>query len=646
MDADASTPTVVRIFESYGWNDAGEIAEQLRTSLEQSGYQVWIDRDQLRPNEQHFAQPIQKALTDCEVVVALLSPQSVRGQTGGDQASSTCYNEVLLAEQLRRPIVPVRVRKFSGPPPFLIIKYRRVDWLDWEHPDAYRKGVREITTAIERALANESLLDPDIAFQASNFAAQLSTAAEIFTGRDWLFLRIADWLAGPDRCLMLEGVTGSGKTAVVAELIRRNPDGRLLAYHFCTPAPLTLDPAGFVRSLAGMLATSIDGYGEQLWSGSLATWLNATDPETMLRQGVLAPLAALSLDTPCYLVVDALDEAIGPDTTISLPALLSGALGEFPSWLKLLVTTRPNQRTQRLFGGAQVCSLDDDNSGQQRDVSEYVDLRLDQLDHGDAADREDVARLIDDRVGGNFQFATTVLDSLARGEMTLAQLNELPRSLEALYYQRAERRFPHPPDYRSARVVLEVLLAAREPLDASIIATVTGLDHDTELQPTLNALSPFAGPHAGAWRVAHKSVADWLRSPEAAEYRIDPEPGRHRLVKHCVDWMVHEEPYALKYLVTHLLESNRATDALAAVRAGLFTRRDAALHEPRLDGEDADKLTAALIAAGDRAGIVSLAQTSNVWQRDGVASALQSAPAAELPFVDGVVAALLAVGDQ
>jgi hypothetical protein len=35
-----------------------------------------------------------------------------------------------------------------------------------------------------------------------------------------------------------------------------------------------------------------------------------------------------------------------------------------------------------------------------------------------------------------------------------------------------------------------------------------------------------------------------------------------------------------------------------------------------------------------------------VWQRDGVASALQSAPATALPFVDGVVGALLAVEDQ
>ena len=46
---------------------------------------------------------------------------------------------------------------------------------------------------------------------------------------------------------------------------------------------------------------------------------------------------------------------------------------------------------------------------------------------------------------------------------------------------------------------------------------------------------------------------------------------------------------------------------------------------------------AALIVAGDRAGIVSLAKTSNLWQRDGVASALQGAPATALAFVDGVV---------
>jgi hypothetical protein len=645
VDSYDTAPKVVRIFESYGWNDAADIAERLKDSLEGFGYQVWIDREHLRADDKHFSLALEEAVSRSEVIVALLSPHSVRGQTAADTRSSICYNELRLAEELQRPIVPVTVRKFTGPPPFLIIKYRRVDWLDWETPESYHKGLSEITTMIEQVLAHESLFDRDIAFQVSNFAAQLNTAADTFTGRGWLFDRIDTWLAGSGRALMIEGATGSGKTAVVAELVRRNPNGRLLAYHFCTPAVLTLDSTSFVRSLASMLAASVDAYGEKLFNGELARWLSAADPDTMLRQGILEPLRDIAMDDAKYIVVDALDEAVGAaDGTVSLPQLLSDARAEFPPWLRLLVTSRPHQRIQRLFRGAEVCSLDDGNDDQGRDVRAFVDRRIAELPDASAATQPDtVRRQIDDRAGANFQYATTILDSLASGELRPSQLDHLPHTLEDVYYQRAERRFPQPGDYRPARAVLETLLAAREPLGASLLGDLTGLDHDSELQPALDAISGFADPQADAWRIAHKSIADWLTAPEAGRFRLDPEQGRRRLLAHCEGWAGHHEPYALKYLVTHLLEADRVADALACVRHGLFAQRAALLREPRLDAEDSRNLTAALIAAQDQAGIVALAQTASTWQRDGVAAALQSGPAEALPFIDGVVGALLAV---
>jgi len=313
VDSNDGVPTVIRIFESYGWNDAADIAQRLKVSLEDSGYQVWIDREHLRADDKHFSLELEDAVFESEVIVALLSPHSVRGLSRGDERSSICYNELRLAEELQRPIVPVRVRKFNGPPPFLIIKYRSVDWLDWQRTESYQKGLSEITTAIQRALAHETLLDGEIAYQASNFAAQLRTAVDSFAGREWLFARLEAWLSGPSRCLMIEGDTGTGKTAVVAELVRRNPGGRLLAYHFCTPAQLTLEPVGFVKSLAGMLATGIDAYAEKLWNGRLAHPLAGADPPTMLREGVLEPLREVAMDGNYYFVVDALDEAVGAE---------------------------------------------------------------------------------------------------------------------------------------------------------------------------------------------------------------------------------------------------------------------------------------------------------------------------------------------
>ncbi|MGH3562592.1 MAG: toll/interleukin-1 receptor domain-containing protein, partial [Mycobacterium sp.] len=208
MGGSDKTTQVVRIFQSYGWRDAGDIAQRLKDSLTEAGYQVWLDHEQLGADDKYFSVALEKAITDCDVVVALLSPHSVRGLAEEDERSSICYNELLFADKLARPIVPVKVGKYVGPPPFLIIKYRMVDWLDWPVPDAYRRGLHEITTLIEHVLGKGTLFDPDIAFQVTKFGAKLDTAAETFTGRQWLFDTLEDWLAGTSPCFLIEGDPG------------------------------------------------------------------------------------------------------------------------------------------------------------------------------------------------------------------------------------------------------------------------------------------------------------------------------------------------------------------------------------------------------------------------------------------------------
>lgn len=645
MDETDKGTAVVRIFESYGWKDAAEIAQRLKDSLEQAGYQVWIDREHLLPDDTGFAVELEDAVADSEVVIALLSPHSVRGIGVGDERISVCYNEIRLASELARPIVPVRVRRFAGAAPLLIIGYRILDWLDWEDPVRYRHGLAKVMAAVQAAQDRELVLDRDISLQTSNFASQLRSARDDFTGREWFFECVARWLDGPRRCFRLEGVTGTGKTAIVAELVRRNPDGRLLAYHFCTPSQL--GAGGFVRSLAGMLAASVEPYAALLNSARLEQFLGSADPSRMLVDGVLEPLRAMPMDDHHFIVVDALDEAVGSmDGQVSIPVLLSQCVDDFPPWLKLMITCRPQQRIQGLFGTAEVCSLDDAGEAQHADVSSYLTRRLAEpaVQRRMGPEEVDAARrLISDRAGGSFQYAASVFDALASGEIAPAELARLPRTLEVFYYRRAVQRFPDLGAYGLARSALEVLAAARGELTAARLGAITGL-RDDELAPVLDAIGCFAGAHADRWRIAHQSITDWLVSEDAREFRIDLSAGDQRIITYCQDWPTHHDPYALTHVVAHLLAAGRIDDAVAAVlRDDLFAVRRGVVGEPRLDAEDSRLLTTSLLAARSLDGIVALARTANTWQRDGVASALQAAPTADATFVDAVVGALLAV---
>lgn len=640
----------VQIFQSYGWRDATVIAEKLKGSLSEAGYNVWLDREHMRSDEQHFSLVLEDALKSSRIVVALLSPHSVRGLADEDLRSSICYNEIRVADSLELPILPVRVEKFRGLPPFLLIKYRRIDWLNWQENDAYQRGVGEIVKSIERLLDGGKNLDRDIAYQADNFSSQLATARDDFAGREWLFSRLERWLESGRKCFLIEGMTGSGKTAIVAELVRRDREGRILAYHFCSPTKGTLEPGPFVRSIAGMLANGIEAYAEQLWTGKMANELDGSDPRRMLSQGVLAPLRKLEMNGSYYIIVDALDEAMELGLSKpSLPALLAGAVEEFPNWLKLVLTTRPRGDIEALFPRPEICVLGEAAENQRMDLKAYVEKRLAEpalaavIGEGE---REHAAWLIEDRSGGSFQYAWMVLDAIGKREITLAETGDLRRELADLYYLRANQRFPEGAGYRPARTMLGVLLAAREPLALEPLAMLSGFAESAEAWPLLDALSCFVDAEAGdgaarTWRIAHNSIREWLLSNEAKVFKVNPGESRLQLLAYCRKWQENHEPYALKHVVGHLLEAGMVAEAQQAVDDGLFAARLRILNEPRFDGDDSRSLTLALVGNHDDAGIVKLARTANIAQRDGIAAGLQSAPEKDLGFIDGVVGALL-----
>jgi hypothetical protein len=151
------------------------------------------------------------------------------------------------------------------------------------------------------------------------------------------------------------------------------------------------------------------------------------------------------------------------------------------------------------------------------------------------------------------------------------------------------------------------------------------------------------------YRVAHKSIADWLVDPPGGSdrFRVEPARGRELILKHCRNWATHHESYALTNLIDHLLLPDdlpgALEEALATVRAGFFAERRRYGVGTSQDLNDTRILVLALVARHDHETILELAQTANVWQRDGVAAGLQAAPKSADDFVHGTVGELLLV---
>src|SRR5258708_32599290 len=67
------------IFTSYGWKDAGEVAKTLARDLKAAGYDVWIDREQIREQlrpEDMFPEVVRKAIHAADLLLILITPHS------------------------------------------------------------------------------------------------------------------------------------------------------------------------------------------------------------------------------------------------------------------------------------------------------------------------------------------------------------------------------------------------------------------------------------------------------------------------------------------------------------------------------------------------------------------------------------------
>ncbi len=659
---DQSQPGAV-IFESYGWGDAADIAKKIKTSLETAGFQVWLDSDHIRPDAEDFWTPLQTALESCKLVIALLSPHSVRLESDVATAHgiSVCHNELILAVRMKKAVISVTV--IDCEPPLAINHYEPIDLTNWRSsPVAYQEGFDQVLHWIGEGLADRRryrIFVDNLSHDRLSFPEE-QTAALGFVGRDWVMKRLDAWLATDSRCLLVEAEPGSGKTALIAELLRRNPGDRILAYHFCnSQREDTVDPRRFVRSLAAMLCGTVPAYRARLRSSEdLVRALKGDgQPGTMLWQGVLEPLRLTTMESARYIVVDALDEAVEGVAAgaASIPRILSEALENFPPWLKLFATTRPHDRVLPLFQSAEECLLGESVAAQREDLRDYLGERLSSAKLGgelaaDEALRRLTIEALADRSAGNFRYAEMVLDELSAGTLTPNEIDRLPKSLAGLYHNRAEARFPDGQGYGDARLLLGVLLAAREPLTRSQVASISGLDWDEVLLPLLRKLNCFVvwdpdTADGGVYRIAHKSIGDWLVAPPRGfdRFKVDLALGRERILAHCRRWEAHHEPYALRHVIAHLLESGFHQEALALVRDGFFDKRRTHL-DSNGDLDDARGLTLSLVEDGDEAAILELAQTDNIRQRDGIAAGLLAAPPAANAFVERVVTGLLKVG--
>ncbi|KAF7285187.1 hypothetical protein GWI33_011724 [Rhynchophorus ferrugineus] len=273
---------------------------------------------------------------------------------------------------------------------------------------------------------------PQLTLKPLFFEVPLQEPDPLFFGRNWLFKKMEEIIGSSSPGVLLNGDRGTGKTALVLQLVEYSCFGRrkeplyqsihspersrspqstiygpldlvsekikhlastIVAYHFCqADNNNTCLVPDFIHSIAAQLcqAPQLAAYREQLLSETtlqnvLSLKECIANPDVALTRGILEPLAGLrrggKIDSiTCTILVDALCEAEyhRPDNGDTITTFLLKHIPNFPPWLKIIATVRSQfQELTKQFPFTRL-SLDSSSANEniQKDILGYINFRL------------------------------------------------------------------------------------------------------------------------------------------------------------------------------------------------------------------------------------------------------------------------------
>ena len=421
-----------------------------------------------------------------------------------------------------------------------------------------------------------------------DFQYEIKSFSEKFTPgtREWVFEQVSTWFndkTSSNRAFVITGVAGMGKSVIAAVICRRFAQ-HIGACHFCQYNNTQYNnPKFLLQSLAWQLSKVFPEYQNRLvdkLSGNSGQSLNDMNVEGLFSMLFKEPFSNIPDPGKLVLIVlDAVDESTY-DGREELACLISNHFHKLPSYIRFVITTRPETNLMRKFEKLSPLFIE------ANDERNLTDVRL----------------VIEERISTAFSPSTELVDSLAKladGHMLYAfflseiytenlsafKINDLPKGIAMLYenyFRRLERELAILGIVKGGFLsFLNALAVAKEPLPIDFVETLLGLVEKTPIETrqrvreAISSLSTLLVINEKDQSISffHKSIRDWLVEPSGRDYTVNVQDAHGCLFNVCVKQLDELKKhdvraaavqrnaafrYSLKYGLQHLL--NAAVD--------------------------------------------------------------------------------------
>ena len=398
--------------------------------------------------------------------------------------------------------------------------------------------------------------------------------------REWVLEQVSTWFNetnSENRAFVISDVAGMGKSVIAAVICKKFPEHVGASHFFKYNDSQYNNPKFFLQSVAWQLCKLIPAYNEALiekLSGSLGYPLNDMNIQGLFSVLFKEPFSRiLDPGKRILIVLDAVDESEYKGR-YELAELISNRFHELPSYLRFLITTRPEKNLIFAFRRLNPLSM------QANDKENLNDIKLVLLDKISSSSHStpDFIDSLAQKCDGSMLHAF-VLTEMYKENISIDTMESLPGNVEEYYagcFKRLERELLQLVGISGDRFLsfLSALAVAEEPLPEGFLGTLFGFENPADamdkVAKAVNVLSSFLLIRKDKCiSFFHKSVRDWLVDPFREHYPVVKVQYGHKILFDlCVKKLdelkgksVSKErvasvvfSYALRYWIPHMLE--------------------------------------------------------------------------------------------